>query len=225
LTQPKEKIDWESAINEAHGIQTENQPEAYAEQALEVTAPSPKILYRNQLEGAVNNSTLESHELDQVLGGADEVVELLGTVSTHEEFTEVIQGLSSDLVEDAITLQDSIPVRQQLRAWHQAAAEVAAVGTEAISVVIPEQVQTLSQTWQEAIKVYGEMLLDAVDFGIEAVKDLLKPWTLEERWGAFLQLEELAPERMHRLVAIAPNWFEWCDSSCLDKVGSRGRLA
>ena len=69
LSQPREKIDWESAINEAHGIKTDNQPVTQIEQGLECTAPSPKILYTNQLEGAVNNSTLESHDEDQILGG------------------------------------------------------------------------------------------------------------------------------------------------------------
>jgi hypothetical protein len=47
LTQPREKIDWESAINEAHGIKTENQPETQVEQALEVTAPSLFSIYKS----------------------------------------------------------------------------------------------------------------------------------------------------------------------------------
>jgi hypothetical protein len=144
LTQPKEKIDWESAINEAYGTQTGKQPEIHVEQALEVTAPSPEILYTNQLEGAVNNSTLESHEVDQVLGGVDEVVEplvvaqvvevtelvdQLAAVSTSEEFTAVIQGLPSEAVEDAIASQDTQPKRQQLSQWYAAAK----VGDEAIA--------------------------------------------------------------------------------------------
>jgi hypothetical protein len=67
LTQPKEEIDWESAINEAHGIKTENQPQTQTEQDLECTAPSPNFLYTNQLEGAVNNFNLESHDVEQIL--------------------------------------------------------------------------------------------------------------------------------------------------------------
>jgi hypothetical protein len=152
LTQPKEKIDWESAINEAHGTQTEKTAETEAEQGLEVTAPSPNFLYRNQLEGAVNNSTLKSHDLYQVLGGASEVVEpltaaevggvteavegiklveLLSVVSTAEAFAAVIEGYSQETVQDAIASQDTQPKRQQLAQWYEqgqlAATEVPAV--------------------------------------------------------------------------------------------------
>jgi hypothetical protein len=74
-----------------------------------------------------------------------------------------------------------------------------------------EQVQTPTKKCQETLKVYGEMLLEAFDFGSEAIKELLKPWTSEERWGAILEFEALAPEKMDQLGTIAPNWFEWCE--------------
>jgi hypothetical protein len=48
--------------------------------------------------------------------------------------------------------------------------------------------------------------------GVEVIKTLLKPWSIEERWGAMLEFEVLAPEKMRELLAIAPNCFEWCDA-------------
>ena len=67
------------------------------------------------------------------------------------------------------------------------------------------------QNWQETIKVYGELLVEGFAYGIQVVKELLMPWTPEQRWGAMLEFEALAPEKMQELVAIAPNCFEWCD--------------
>jgi hypothetical protein len=61
------------------------------------------------------------------------------------------------------------------------------------------------------MKTYGQMLSEAFDHGVETIKAILKPWSVEERWGAFIKLEELAPEKMGRLVAIAPDWNNWCD--------------
>ena len=69
-----------------------------------------------------------------------------------------------------------------------------------------------SPTWKEKIKAYTELLAEAFDFGVEAVKELLKPWESHERWGAFLELEMISPQKMQQLVAIAPNCFEWCDA-------------
>jgi hypothetical protein len=52
----------------------------------------------------------------QPVGG---LVDQLAAVSTHEEFSEVIQGFSSDVVEDAIASQDSQPKRQQPENWKE----------------------------------------------------------------------------------------------------------
>jgi hypothetical protein len=163
LTQPKEKIDWESAIKEAHGIQTENQPETQAEQDSDSTAPSPKILYTNQLEGAVNNSTLESHDEDQVLGGVTEpvesmtaakveevteaadgakLVEFLSVLSAVEAFAAVIEGYSEATVEDedAIASQNTQPERL-LNHWEVAAKVPAA---EVVEVMEANEATRLS---------------------------------------------------------------------------------
>jgi hypothetical protein len=75
-----------------------------------------------------------------------------------------------------------------------------------------KQVETPTGKGQETLKVYGEMLVEAIDFGAEVIKELLKPWTSEERWGAILEFEALAPEKVEQLNTIAPNWVEWCEA-------------
>jgi hypothetical protein len=76
----------------------------------------------------------------------------------------------------------------------------------------PEQVQMPTESWQETIKVYADLLAEGFSCGVQAIKELLMPWTPEQRWGAMLEFEVLAPEKMEELLAIAPNCFEWCDA-------------
>jgi hypothetical protein len=78
--------------------------------------------------------------------------------------------------------------------------------------VISEQVEIPTESWKETIKVYGQILVEGFEYGVEAMEVLLAPWTSEERWGAFLEFERLVPEKMEILTQIAPNWFEWCES-------------
>lgn len=78
--------------------------------------------------------------------------------------------------------------------------------------VTPFQVEMPTEDWRETIKVYGQLLVEGFEYGVEAIKELLSPWTSEERWGAILEFEQLAPEKMERLVAIAPSWYEWCET-------------
>jgi hypothetical protein len=61
-------------------------------------------------------------------------------------------------------------------------------------------------------KVYGQLLVQAFEYGIETFKELLAPWTQQERWEAIREFERLAPESMERLHTIAPNWLDWCVS-------------
>jgi ElaB/YqjD/DUF883 family membrane-anchored ribosome-binding protein len=74
----------------------------------------------------------------------------------------------------------------------------------------PEQVEIPKKDWREHIKIYGEMLAEAIDFGIEAVVAVLEPWGEEDRWGAILELEAIAPQKMESLSQIAPNWGDLC---------------
>ena len=66
-----------------------------------------------------------------------------------------------------------------------------------------EQVETPKKSW-------GEMLVEVVDFGIEAVRAVLDSLSEDERWAAFLELEAIAPEKMESLSQIEPNWTDLC---------------
>jgi hypothetical protein len=211
LSQPREKIDWESAINEAHGIKTDNQPVTQTEQASECTAPSPKILYTNQLEGAVNNSTLESHEEDQISGGVTKpvepmtaaeiggvteavegakLVELLSVVSTAEAFADVIEGYSQETVEDAIASQDTQPKRQQLSQWYAAAAEV---------IEVAEATRPRLEEYQPGQEVWA-FFPQSCDGWLRGVVEWIRGNTVRVKSGFFGAFIE-SPE------AIAPgNW-------------------
>jgi hypothetical protein len=173
LSQPKEEIDWEAAINEAHGVSSENQPQTQTEQELEGTAPSPQVLYTNQVEGAVHNlesqgvtereigvntfgadnhpqtqaeqpleETAPSPQVlytNQVEGAVNKsesqgvdrevqkmtdsrsdlerLIDAFEAVGSFEDFAEVAGGREVSTVEDAIAFASSQPRRQQLSKW------------------------------------------------------------------------------------------------------------
>jgi hypothetical protein len=127
FTQPEEKLDWESAINEAHGILPENDPLTQSEQASQPTARTPKILYRNEGSPASRNLGLESQGDKEVLETAavqkselEKLVEALPFAKTVENFASIVEGSPLQVVEDAITLSGDQPRRQQLEAWLEA---------------------------------------------------------------------------------------------------------
>ena len=61
------------------------------------------------------------------------------------------------------------------------------------------------------IQICAEMVRDAIKLGLEAIKAILKPWTLERRWGALLALEDMSEAAANRLLQIAPNIYQWID--------------
>jgi hypothetical protein len=68
-----------------------------------------------------------------------------------------------------------------------------------------------TESWEETVKVYAVLLVEGFSCGVQAIKELLMPWSVPERWAAMLEFEVLVPEKMRDLVAIAPDCFEWCD--------------
>ena len=64
--------------------------------------------------------------------------------------------------------------------------------------------------WKETIKLYGQLLLQGFEYGLEAVKDLLTPWTPEERRGAITEFERLSGSNMSQLTQTWPDWRQWC---------------
>jgi len=70
-----------------------------------------------------------------------------------------------------------------------------------------------------SIKTCVQLLQDAVEKGIDAIKSLLKPWHSERRWGAVLLLERLSEEAFRRLEQMSPDFYNWLDESFLPHSG------
>jgi hypothetical protein len=161
-------------------------------------------------------------DLSQVVGeflaeGAvvtpEELAEAFEYCEEPSQFAAVIERYSRDLLEDAIALQDSMPVRQQLRVWYEALVDSTASELprcEKPTIEVSSATSEPNSDWKEIVKGYGELLISGFDHGIQTVKDLLEPWTWEERWQAILEFEKISPAKMEKLIAIAPNWLDWC---------------
>ncbi len=130
----------------------------------------------------------------------EELVDFLPLAQTPEDFANLVDGTSLELVQDAIMFQPDQPRRQQLMQWLQ-------------GLNFPAGEVEPCQSWQETIKAYAGLLAEGMLFGVEVVKALLKPWSSEQRWAAFLQLESQAPEKMRRLAATVPDWYKLCDAT------------
>jgi len=133
----------------------------------------------------------------------EQLVEALPFAESLEDFASIIEGSPLEAVRDAIAFQDTQPRRIQLQGW-----------LEALRQPVKEDVEPVGESdqgWGATIRGYAELLVEGMACGVEVVKTLLKPWTPEQRWGAMLQFEALAPEKMQELVAIAPDCFQWCD--------------
>jgi hypothetical protein len=112
-----------------------------------------------------------------------ELAQELGYCEISDDFAAVIEGYEASQVEDAIAIQDTQPRRNQLRAWYEA---------------VPDS----------AVK----LLRNAIAHGADTIQAVLRRWSPLNRWEAILRLEEESLEDIQRLVAIAPNWMEWCNA-------------
>jgi hypothetical protein len=121
------QADWETAINEAHGILPTDEAQIQSEQGLQVETRTPQNVYRNEGVRVSRNLALESQGDGEVLETAavqkselEELIEALPFAETIEEFASIIEGSPTEIVEDAIALSDSQPRRKQLKAWLEA---------------------------------------------------------------------------------------------------------
>ena len=55
------------------------------------------------------------------------------------------------------------------------------------------------------IQACAQLLLEAMEYGTETIKEILQPWTVALRWRAWLRLGEYSLEKMRRLLAMTPN--------------------
>ncbi|MCC5633189.1 hypothetical protein LC613_37445 [Nostoc sphaeroides CHAB 2801] len=66
-----------------------------------------------------------------------------------------------------------------------------------------------STSWWERVKYYAQLAIERVEFGVNAVKELLSTLTSDERCGVMLKFEDINPEKFAQLVTDAPDWVEW----------------
>jgi hypothetical protein len=158
----------------------------------------------------------------EYLTTAEKLKEVLANCKTLEAFAAAIQGYTASEINEAIYMQDLLHLRTERVNWYEATLEALEAAAMPSDVAVEMTAQSVNQdvesaeesdqSWEATVRAYGELLAEGMAHGIEAIKRLLKPWSTEERWGAFLGLEQQAPEKMERLTVIVPNWFELCDA-------------
>jgi hypothetical protein len=57
----------------------------------------------------------------------------------------------------------------------------------------------------------ARLLKEAIDYGADTIRSVLGRLSILQRWEAILKLEANSVDDMQRLVAIAPNWAQWCE--------------
>ncbi|MEH1814757.1 MAG: hypothetical protein V7K26_29085 [Nostoc sp.] len=56
---------------------------------------------------------------------------------------------------------------------------------------------------------YAQLVVERIEYGVDAVKELLSTLTIDERLGMMLEFEDLDPDKFAQLVTDAPQWTEW----------------
>jgi len=66
----------------------------------------------------------------------------------------------------------------------------------------------VSSTFKK-VKYYAQLVIERIEYGIDAVKELLNTLTSDERCGVMLEFEDASPDKFAQLVTDAPQWTEW----------------
>jgi hypothetical protein len=176
-------LDWNKIIEKSPSVEAE----LTSTQGLEPVHIAPSNSINSQ--GVCGQFADAGSQMEHLIQG-------LEACESSTDFATVIQGSSKLAVEEAIALSGNQPMRQQLTEW----------------LNLPAGELEPCHSWHETIKAYADLLLEGFSCGVEAIKELLIPWTPEQRWASMLEMEILAPEKMRELVAIAPDCFQWCDA-------------
>jgi hypothetical protein len=139
------QADWETAINEAHGILPTDTTQTQSEQDLQVETRTPQNVYRNEGVRVSRNLGLESQGDMGVSEAAavqksqlEQLIEALPFVESLEDFVSIVGGAQREAIEDAIALSGDQPRRTQLQGW-----------LEALNQPVEEAKPTRSWQWSE----------------------------------------------------------------------------
>jgi hypothetical protein len=119
----------------------------------------------------------------------EEVMDALLSCHSFEDLKAIAAAYCNRVLADAIDMQDSQQRRRELRQWF-----------EELSFL------NLNVTEENAAR----LLRKALGYGANAIRVILERLAIPERWKAVTQFNDESFDDMQRLMAIAPNWAEWC---------------
>ncbi len=67
----------------------------------------------------------------------------------------------------------------------------------------------LSDSCWKRVKYYARLAIERVEYGVDAVKELLSTLTSDQRCGVMLEFNEVSPDKFAQLLVDAPQWTEW----------------
>lgn len=75
-----------------------------------------------------------------------------------------------------------------------------------------DQETTENEPLTERAKRVTQLLTNSLRFGVNAVKDLLKPLTCDERWAVVVAWGDADASSFERFATLAPDWIDWCNA-------------
>ncbi len=191
------QADWETAINEAHGILPTDATQTQSEQDLQVETRTPQNVYRNEVSPVSRNLGLESQGDREVLEAAavqkselEQLIEALPFAESLGDFANIVEDSPLEAVEDAIALQDTQPRRIQLQGWLDAlAVREKAIATQ-FSEAEPIEVGQRVWAWIGFCKKWGRGIVSGILPGV---------W-----WDVQLEGEALDRVRIYHRAEIEP---------------------
>jgi hypothetical protein len=222
-------FDWKKILQNSSILESET----VIKSDIQLPHIPPDNLIKIREEVCIPSSDFTSEKtMDAPKGKLEQLIEILAKCKLAEEFEIAINGESLEDIEAAILYQDDVSQKWRLNEFLKTYQNSSILEPETIAdreiqlphlppdnlikireeVCIPSSDFTSEKAILETIKIYGQLLIEGFEYGVETIKQLLKPWSSEERWGAFLEFDHIAPEKMRRLDELAPNWFHWCDA-------------
>lgn len=73
-----------------------------------------------------------------------------------------------------------------------------------------ESTPTHDESWWNNVKAVAQQAFQFFGSGIEQLKEILAPLTLDERWGVMLTLDDMDSAAFAQFATKVPEWATWC---------------
>ncbi len=80
------------------------------------------------------------------------------------------------------------------------------------SQIASPQSEILNDSCQELVKGFAQLVVEGLTYGVETVKELLKPLTMDLRWAVALELGDSDPDKFNCFAELMPDWVEFCNA-------------